>query len=121
MEPDMISSLANSVSALQAFQKKTEVTANNIANVNTDGFKKSRTDMVEGKTGGVEARISRVKDEGVPIEGVQKGEGVEAERSNVSLTEEVTEGIMAQKGYTANLQMIKSKDEMIGTLLDTFS
>ena len=54
----MIHPLDASRSALRAFSQKTNVIANNVANVNTDGFKKSRTTLEEGPTGGVNARIS---------------------------------------------------------------
>ncbi len=45
----MISSGINStLSALQGFQKKQESIANNVANVNTDEFKKTRVTFYEG-------------------------------------------------------------------------
>ena len=49
----MISSISSSVSAVKALSKKMSVTANNVANVNTDNFKKSRTTLNEGQSGSV--------------------------------------------------------------------
>ena len=48
------------LSALRAFEQKFQVTANNIANVNTDGFKKSRILLKDDYPAGVEAVIDRV-------------------------------------------------------------
>jgi flagellar basal-body rod protein FlgC len=49
----MIPSINSTVSALQAYKKSMGVTANNIANVNTEDFKKSRATMKEGANGSV--------------------------------------------------------------------
>lgn len=51
----MVHAVSSAISALQALGKKFSVTANNIANVTTNGFKKSRAssvDAVYGKAGG---------------------------------------------------------------------
>jgi flagellar basal body rod protein FlgG len=43
----MISAIHTALSGLTAFTKQIEVVAHNVANVNTDGFKKSKTEFVE--------------------------------------------------------------------------
>jgi flagellar hook protein FlgE len=45
----MISPFDSGISALSAFSAKMNVTANNVANVDSDGFKKSRTTLKEGR------------------------------------------------------------------------
>ena len=118
----MISPLSSALSALSAFGKKMSVTSNNIANVNTDEFKKSRTTMQEGTHGGVKARIEEVDTPGYIKETVNEaGETVEVETSNVDLAEELTEMIPTKTAYSANLKSIKVHDEMMGSLLDIFS
>ena len=56
----MIQLNGTTLSALRAFGLKFQVSANNIANVNTDGFKKSRADLKDNQKAGVEAVISRI-------------------------------------------------------------
>ena len=114
----MIQSVQASTTAIHAFQKKMDVTANNIANVNTDGFKKSRTNLMENPNGGVQARVQKIETPGVPKEAVKNGSVVEVSSSNVDLAEELTETIPSQAGYNANLKTLKVADEMLGSLLD---
>jgi flagellar hook protein FlgE len=115
----MVSPIHSSVSAINAFSKKMRVTADNVANVNTDGFKKSRVTMNEGKSGGVEAKISQANTPGFPKQITEDGQVKDVESSNVDLGEEMTESIATQTAQEANLKTIKAQDEMIGTLLDT--
>jgi flagellar hook protein FlgE len=49
---------------------------------------------------------------------VEDGQKTERELSNVDLTEEMTEMIVTQHGYTANLKSIETEDEMLGAALD---
>ena len=114
----MIDSVSTALSALTAFQKKMDVTANNIANVKTDGFKKSRVSMEEGPQGGVRARIQQIDTPGVPKEAFEDGDIVEVESSNVDLAEELTEMIPTEKAYGANLKTLRTSDQMLGSLLD---
>lgn len=114
----MVTPLDTGMSALTAFSKKMSVTANNIANVNTDGFKKSRTDFQEAAGGGVEATASEVDTPGSPRQVSRDGETVDVESSNVDLAEELTETIPTTVGYKANLKAIQSYDDMLGSLLD---
>jgi flagellar hook protein FlgE len=117
----MISAADNSLSALTAFRKKMDVTANNIANALTDDFKKSRVTMAENSTGGVNAVIDRVTTHGFPKESIQDGEQVTVESSNVDLSEELPEMVTTKTAYSANLKTLKAQDDMMGSLLDIFS
>ena len=47
--------------------------------------------------------------------------GVETELSNVDLADEMSGMIPTEIGYKANLKTIQTRDEMIGTLLDTLA
>jgi len=114
----MISSINSSLSALTAFRKKLAVTSNNIANVNTDEFKKSRAILNEDSTGGVTADIEQLATPGPVHTVIQDGVATEKEMSNVDLTQEIPEMIPTQRGYEANLKAIQTQDEMLGTLID---
>ena len=48
-----MSTIHSVLSGLWAYAKQIEVSANNVANVNTDEFKKSHTELVSVETGGV--------------------------------------------------------------------
>ena len=114
-------SVGASVSALMAFRKKMDVMSNNIANVLTDGFKKSRVSLEEGATGGVNAIVDRVDTPGIPRETTRNDELIEVESSNVDLAEEITAILPTRAAYSANIKAIESHNDMIGNLLDLLS
>ena len=114
----MISAVSSAVSALNAIETKMAVLSNNVANSQTNGFKKSRADLKEGEKGAVEVDITRVNTPGPIVEAEENGGVVEIEMSNVDLAEELPQTIIAKTGYQANLKMLKAQDEMLGSLLD---
>ena len=114
----MISALNSTVSALRAFVTKLGVTADNIANVNTDGFKKNRATLHEDQNGAVRVEISRDNSPGFRYDVVENGEKVEKETSNVDLTQEIPDLMMTKRAYQANLKTLETQDEMLGSLLD---
>ena len=114
----MIGALNASVSGVKAFQQKLNVTANNVANANTDGFKKQSALLSEGDNGGVIVEIDEIDTPGYPKETVADGEVVESESSNVDLAEALTETIPTQAGYDANLKVIQTEADMLDTLLN---
>ncbi len=116
----MLSAISSALSGLLAFAKKTNVTSNNLANTLTDDFKKSRVTMKEGSAGGVDAVVEKVNTPGYPIpEAVRQDNNITAkESSNVDIAEEMTNLILTEKGYKANLKTIKAADENLGTLLN---
>ncbi len=112
----MLSAISSALSGIRAFIKKTQVTSNNLSNVLTDDFKKSRVTMQEGKSGGVDATIEKVNTPGYPV---APEPGITAkESSNVDIAEEMTNLILAEKGYKANIKTIKAEDENLGTILN---
>jgi flagellar basal-body rod protein FlgC len=114
----MISSLYTSLSGLNAFQKQLGVAANNLANVNTDGFKKSRAVLESAQPSGVIARSQKLELPGpLALEQTPDGEQL-VEKSNVDVGEEIPNVIVGQRAYEANLKLLKAADEMVGSLLD---
>jgi len=105
------------LSALDAYGQKLDVTANNIANMNTDGFKKSRAVLQEADSSGVVLSISKVNTPGAPILS-EDGTGEVRESSNVDLAEEIVDLTTTKHAFQANLKTIKAEDEMLGSLFD---
>lgn len=114
----MISAIHTALSGLTAFAKQIEVSAHNVANLNTDGFKKSRTEFVEVETGGVLPVVHKDNSAGPAVlEDTEHG-SAQVELSNVDLGEEAVNQIIAQRGLEANLNSLKTADNMLGTILD---
>ena len=115
----MIPSVNSAISALQAYKTKLGVTAENIANVNTDEFKKkSRATLKEGVNGDVQVDIKRVNTPGRPYQKREGDQLIEKEGSNVNLEEEVPDMMVIQRTYEANLKVLQTQNDMLGTLLD---
>lgn len=89
-------------SGIEAYSTKMEVTANNIANLNSDNFKASRVVMNESGNGGVNAVVTQTED-------------------RVDISREAVEMLSTSAGFKANLQVIKAGNEMSQSLLDIIS
>ena len=115
----MISAVNSTISALQANKIRLGVTADNVANVNTDEFKKSRATFREGVNGNIQVEVNRVNSPGPRYQTLEGNQLVEKEGSNVNLEEELPEMMITQRTYEANLKVLQTQDNMLGTLLDT--
>jgi flagellar hook protein FlgE len=114
----MIGSIGNNLSALKAFGTKMDNTAKNIANINTDDYKKTRAELKENSNGGVKVDIKHIDTPGPTITTMDGNELRKRELSNVDLTEEMSEMITTKHGYTANLKAVETQNEMLGDALD---
>jgi flagellar hook protein FlgE len=113
----MPSAMGTALTALKAFDIKMDVNANNIANVNTNDFKKSRVDMQEATNGGVQVTISQIDSPGMLLD-PNPQTGAPQQSSNVTLEEEFVDQIVTQYSYTANTLTVKTADEMQKELMD---
>jgi flagellar hook protein FlgE len=95
----MNSTSSISGNALQAFGTSQQVTANNLANLNTDDFKASRAVFQENAGGGVTATAAKTRD-------------------TVDISREATNLITNTQGFKANLAVLKTADEMTRQLLN---
>ena len=104
------------LTAIRALDRRNDVIAQNIANINTDGFKKGRADMVQTTLPGVTVSTPQVNTPGdtVTIDGVGR------ETSNVDAGEELIALNVNTRSYEANIQTVKTTQEMQGTLFDIF-
>ena len=114
----MISGIASGLSALNAIQTRNQATANNVANINTDGYKKTRVTMVGGEAEAVTAQLQRVETAGPMVYEPTEGGETLVEKSNVELTEELPTMMIDRRAFQANIKTIQAQDEMLGTLLD---
>lgn len=114
----MIAAYQSALSGLQAFGTKLNSSANNIANSNTDGFKKTRVTNSEVEPNGVKANVDKVNISGPSIYR-DTSEGSElVELSNVDMAEELTDTMATENFYKANLKTIETVNEMEGALID---
>lgn len=114
----MISAIHTALSGLAAFGKQIEVVAHNVANLNTEGFKKSRTEFVEVQSGGVLPVVHKDDTSGPTVLRDTGGNPFLIELSNVDLGEESVQQIVAQRSFEANLQTIKTGNSLLGSILD---
>ncbi|GAB6176428.1 flagellar basal body rod C-terminal domain-containing protein [Desulfobaculum senezii] len=108
--------LGTAQSALSAFSTAQAVTANNIANVNTEEFMPSRTDFEERPdySGVAVADISQ-EGSAVPTAG---GVLPSPAPSQTDLAVEMTTLMSNQRAFEASAAVVRTQDEMLGTLLD---
>ena len=95
----------SSISSMNAHSTWMDVNANNVANVNTDKFKSVDTKLEEGQKNNPKA-VLRENSEN------QSG------KSGTDLAKELTDKIPIEKGFGVNAKVVKTKDEMLGTLMD---
>lgn len=98
--------------ALEALGTVQAVSANNIANVNTDGFRASSVALESGP-GDRGVEVAAIRESTVPgavIEGV--------ETSNVDVGREMVDMIRTGHAFSANTAVIRASEEMTGHLLN---
>ena len=100
--------LNNAASGLSAAAAEINVTAGNIANLNTPGYQARRADLVELSGGGVAVA-------GISVDTTPAANGT----SNVTLATEMMQLTRAKLLYSANAAVVRTADQMLGTLLDT--
>jgi len=114
----MIGAIQSALSGLTAFSTQVAVTAHNVANLHTDGFKRSRTELIAMESGGVRAASQRDETAGPAILNTTGYGPAQLELSNVDLAQEAVNLIIGQGGFEANIKTIKTADEMLGRILD---
>lgn len=97
-----MNALASSIasSSLRAAELSLSVSAHNVANLQTPGFRRQSVLQEEQAGGGVVARLTRVPQEGA------------------NLAEDVVKQKLAAYAFVASLRAIQTHDHMLGALLD---
>jgi len=98
----MISSNVSSIVSNQTYMNNS---ANNVANLNTDRFVPQNTVIKESGKDSTQAITSRADDN-------------KSEKSQTNLTKEITDQISIEKVTEANVNAIRTQNEMLGSLLD---
>lgn len=94
-----ISSIGSS--GMQAAQLRLDASANNVANMNTPRYKSEVVDQQAAPgDAGVTGSVRRSQEEGVALE------------------KEAVEQMSATYAFKASLQVVKTQDQMMGSLLD---
>ncbi|MFA6191968.1 MAG: hypothetical protein WC665_06415 [Sulfurimonas sp.] len=96
--------ISGNTSSIQSHQTMINVGADNIANVNSDGFIPLSTRM-SSNNNSVSVN-SRMADDNGSL------------KSQTNLTKEVPDQIITQKVTAVNVSAIKTQNEMLGSLLD---
>lgn len=111
----------SSLAGINAFFKKMDVTADNIANSNRDNFKGRIAHISQDKNGLPVTVITVDKTPGPDIAG-RPGEpaGPPREMSNVNYAREAVSMIEAEMGVKANVKALQITGETFGSLLDIF-
>ncbi len=121
-------SLAASLSALDAYALSQQVTANNLANMNTEEFRASRVTLEDvANQGGVAVQEVRETSDAPPLVPSQRllevqGQVVQeqacVEGSNTDVAREMVNLMVNQRAFEANAAAVRVQDEMVGTVLD---
>ena len=107
-----VGALGIGLSALQSYQVAINVTSNNIANGNTNGFVPMRADFHETSPGGsgVYATISSEASAAADSE----------QPSETDLATEAVNLLDYKNGYLANAKSVQTQSDILGTLLNSF-
>jgi flagellar basal-body rod protein FlgC len=118
----MVNSLNASLNAIQSHFTRLQASTNNIANLNTDGYKGERVTISEGPAGTPAATVSIDTNPGPSrMELNQKGELVEVEMSNVDLATEFVKTMESTQAIKANLKAVQIADELLGEIINTLA
>ena len=88
------------VSGMQAAQSALRVSAHNVANLNTPGFRRQELSRSALEGGGVTTRLQRAEQEGAALE------------------TDVIAQLQAKNAFLANLAVFRTADKLAGALLD---
>ncbi len=112
----MITGISSSISALYAFGAKLSNVAHNVANANTNGYKKTVSTITEDSQNLPKVNLMKPNAPGAIIQ----DEGLMVETSNVDLAEEFPQMMIAQRGYEANIQALKTQNEILRSIFEIF-
>jgi flagellar hook protein FlgE len=105
-DTNMNISFSSALSGIQTVIKREEISAANIANVNTSGFEKYSSSQTEKSPAGVRiASISRTLNS-------------EGDLSNTDLSQEMVNQLTNKNELRADAKVIHVQNEMVGALLD---
>ena len=125
----MIDAISSAQSGLSAMTTSMAATANNVANVNTDGYKSKDVRLETGPQGqGVRVADVAVDNSaggyrpaavsGQNEAGVYEPSVGMVETSNVDLARQSVNMMETSRAFEADVAVARTQDDMVGTLLD---
>ena len=107
-------------SGMQANQFRVDVSANNVANINTDEFRASTVQTTDTYTNdtGQGTRVAATYTPSRPGPLATDTQGGQVEMSNTDAATEITGQMVAERAYGVNVAVAQTMDRMMGTLLD---
>ena len=117
MEAVMFTGFAMALSGIQAGSRMLGASAHNIANAQTENFKRTQVTLEESSAGGVIVSLSQDNRPGPQL---PTGDDPFTFRqgSNVELEEELIHTLEATNIIEANLASLRTQDKVLGSLLD---
>ncbi|MDR2401409.1 MAG: flagellar basal body protein [Deferribacteraceae bacterium] len=110
----MLNAVNSASSALRAYTEVINTTAHNVANINTEGYTPQRVHLSEARGGGVKATAESIRN---PAEVRQ--DAYISEKNSVNYAAEAANQITSLRSFQANTGVIRTADEMLGTLINT--
>jgi len=95
----------SAIAGFGAHQGWMNAISGNVANVNTDRFRPADTVIDESVASNPQANFRVASDKG-------------GEMSQTDLTKEMSDMVVTEKGFAINAPVVKTEDEVLGTLLD---
>ncbi|MBN2809390.1 MAG: hypothetical protein JXR80_07840 [Deltaproteobacteria bacterium] len=118
----MVNTLDTSLNAIQNNFARLQTSADNIANLNTDGYKGQRLIFSQGASGNpTPRRTSDLSPGPTRLEENQQGDLVEIEMSNVDLATEMVKSMESEQAIKANIKAARTADEILGEIIDTLA
>ena len=97
----MVAAPALALSGMNAAQAGLRTSAHNIANLNTDGFRRQQVVQDEAQSGGVITTLAQAEDVGPAME------------------TDIVGLLQSKNAFLANLAVFRTSDRLLGSLFDT--
>jgi len=101
-----ISALNTGLSGMQAFSRALDVTGNNVANVDTNGFEPQQAQFQSQANGGVNVSATAPQTASASTP------------SGTDLVKETVDSLQYQYGFDLSAQVVKTADQTLGTLVN---
>jgi flagellar basal body rod protein FlgG len=108
-----MNAISTSLSGMKAAQTMMDVTANNIANLNTKNFQQKEVVLQEQKQGGVS--VTQIKNSLNPV---QQSSDMS---NNVNLNQQMVTLMQSQIFYSVNAKALKIESETIGKVVNVYA
>jgi len=106
-----ISSIGTGLSGLQGFQRALDISSNNVANTLTNGFQPKQASFNESTPGVTVSARAPATVPGTAASGTGP--------SGTDLPTELVNQLIYSAGFTASAQVIKTSDQVLGSLINT--